>query len=132
MINLTKIRGKKAGDFTSSYAKGLAAETKAARLLEAGGYEVLARRAKTSAGELDLVLKAPRQNRLVFVEVKTRADLRTAAYAISADQQQRLLRAADTWMGTKPQYAGFGLRFDAFLIDRAGQTRHIENAFGLS
>ena len=132
MIRIPKIRGKKTGDFTTSYAKGLAAETKASRALEAKGYEVLSRRAKTLVGELDLILKAPNENRIVFVEVKTRADMDAAKYAITPQQQQRLLRAADTWMGGKPEYRGFGLRFDAFLVDKDGATKHIENAFTLS
>ena len=129
---ISKIRGKKTGNFTSSFAKGLAAETKAAREYEKQGYRVLARRAKTAAGELDLILADPKARRIVFCEVKTRADLATAAYSISPTQQQRILRAADTWMGGKPEYAGFGLQFDAYLVDAAGQTRRIENAFSLS
>jgi len=127
-----KIRGKKTGDFTTSFAKGLAAETKASKEYEKLGYTVLARRAKTAAGEIDLILKAPKTNTILFCEVKTRADLATAAYAISPAQQQRLLRAADTWMGSKPEYRGYQLQFDAFLIDGKGTTRRIENAFSLS
>jgi len=129
---LPKIRGKKTGDFTTAFAKGLASETKAARAYEALGYTVLARRAKTAAGEIDLILKAPKTNTILFCEVKSRADLTSAAYAISPTQQQRLLRAADTWMGNKPEYRGYQLQFDAFLIDAKGSTRRIENAFSLS
>lgn len=129
---IPKIRGKKTGQFTSNFAKGLAAETKAARTYEKLGYTVLARRAKTAAGEIDLILLAPKEKRILFCEVKTRADLAAAAYAIAPAQQQRILRSADTWMGGKPEYAGYGMQFDAFLVDGAGQTRRIENAFRLT
>ena len=127
-----KIQGKKTGDFTTSFAKGLAAETKASRAYEKLGLKVLARRAKTPAGELDLILLDAKARRVVFVEVKTRKDLATAAYSILPTQQQRILRAADTWMGNKSEYAGYALQFDAFLIDGQGQTRRIENAFSLT
>ena len=129
---IPKIRGKKTGQFNSSFAKGLAGEAKAARAFEKLGYQVLARRAKTPAGELDLILLNPAARRIVFCEVKMRKDLASAAYTIAPAQQQRLLRAADTWMGKKPEYAGYGLQFDAFLIDASGQTRRIENAFSLT
>ena len=129
---IPKIRGKKTGQFTSSFAKGLAAETKAAREYKKLGYQVLARRAKTAAGEIDLILLAPKEKRVLFCEVKTRADLATAAYAIAPAQQQRILRAADTWMGGKPEYTGYRMQFDAFLIDGSGHIRRIENAFSLS
>ena len=129
---LGKKRGKKTGQFTSAFAKGLAGETKAARTYEKLGYRLVARRAKTPAGEIDLILLDPAARCLVFVEVKARQDIASAAYAISPAQQRRLLRAADTWVGGKPAYAGFALQFDAFLIDAAGQTRRIENAFSLA
>lgn len=127
-----KGRGRRMGDFTSSFAKGLATETKAAREYEAKGFKVLARRAKTGAGEIDLILALPGANQIVFCEVKARADLSTAAHAILPAQQQRILRAADTWMGGKPEFKGYRMRFDAFLMANDGQTRLIENAFGLT
>lgn len=127
-----KIRGKKTGDFTSSFAKGLAGEMKAAREYEKEGYEVLARRAKTPAGEIDLILKAPKENQIIFVEVKQRATLESAAYSVLPAQQQRLLRAADTWLSSKAKYAGFRMRFDAVLLTNSGESKRIENALGLS
>ena len=129
---IPKIRGKKTGQFTSSYAKGLAAQARAAKDYEKLGYRVVARRAKTPAGELDLILVDAQARRLVFCEVKFRTDLVSAAYAIAPAQQQRLLRAGDFWAGSRPEYRNFSLQFDAFLVDGAGQTRRIENAFVLS
>ena len=76
-------RAKKTGDFTSTFAKGLAGETRAARDYEKQGYVVLARRAKTPAGEIDLILQSPAGGPVVFVEVKQRASLDAAAYAVS-------------------------------------------------
>ena len=131
MIKL-KLPGKKTGQFQSSFARGLAGETKAARDYEKRGYKVLARRAKTPAGELDLVLLAPEVNQIVFVEVKQRASLSEAAYAIQPVQQQRLIKAADTWLSNKVEYKGYRMRFDAMLIDKTGQLKCIENAFGLN
>ena len=131
MIKL-KIPGKKTGQFHSSFAKGLAGEMKASKDYEKDGYEVLGRRVKTPAGELDLILKAPKVDQIVFVEVKQRATLDAAAYSVQPAQQQRLLKAADTWLGGKAQYAGFRMRFDAVLLTNSGESKRIENAFGLN
>src|SRR6266851_4978697 len=51
---------------------GLSAESRAAALLIAKGYRILARRFRTPLGEIDIV--ARRRGVLVFVEVKARDD----------------------------------------------------------
>ena len=55
----------------------------------------------------------------------------STAYAIRPIQQQHLLRAAYIWLRSRPQYCGYQLQFDAFLIDKQDQTRRIENACSL-
>lgn len=131
MIKLPRIKGKKTGNFATSYAKGLAQETKASRSLESKGYVVLSRRAKTIAGELDLILRAPDQNCIVFLEIKRSQQLGDDI-GISQVDQKRLLRAADSWIRSKPEYQGFRMRFDRCLIDKNGKIQHIENTFSLS
>ena len=83
----------------------------------------------TGAGEIDLIIK--RNNTLVFVEVKKRTDLETAAYAISASQQQRLWKAAENFIQTHPEYADFEVRFDAFLFALPLHYKHIVDAWRL-
>jgi putative endonuclease len=109
--------------------RGRHAEDRAAAALVAEGWQVLARRARTPAGELDLV--AQRDGLLAFVEVKARATLTEAAFALGAAQRGRLLRAAEWWLGANPGQGAAGVRFDVVLVDAAGRVRRIADAFRL-
>jgi putative endonuclease len=108
-------------------ARGRHAEDRAAAALEAEGWAILARRQRTPAGELDLV--AERAGLLAFVEVKARATLTEAAFALGAAQRARLLRAAEWWMGANPAHGAAGARFDVMLVDSAGRVRRVADAF---
>ncbi len=93
---------------------GRGAEDEVARRLEAQGFTVLARRLRTGAGEIDLVVAD--DERLVFVEVKARACLADAAYSVSACQQMRLLEAASLALATHEDWARPEIRFDVALV----------------
>lgn len=108
-------------------ARGRHAEDRAAAALVAEGWTILARRQRTPAGELDLV--AERAGLLVFVEVKARATLTEAAFALGAAQRARLLRAAEWWLGAHPAHGAAGVRFDVMLVDAAGRVRRVADAF---
>src|SRR3982750_5041598 len=71
---------------------GLLAESRAAAFLMAKGYRILAKRFRTRYGEIDIV--ARRRNLLAFVEVKARASLDEAAYAVTPRNQRRIIDAA--------------------------------------
>jgi putative endonuclease len=109
--------------------RGRHAESRVAAALEMEGWAVLARRVRTPAGELDLV--AEREGLLVFIEVKARATLGDAAFALGPAQRGRLLRAAEAWMGANPGHGESGVRFDVLLVDAAGRMRRIADAFRL-
>ena len=53
---------------------------------------------------------------MAFVEVKARASLDEAAYAVTPRQQARIIDAAQAWLMAHPEHAEFELRFDAMLI----------------
>ncbi len=108
-------------------ARGRLAEDRAVAALQAEGWTVLGRRQRTPAGELDLV--AEREGLLAFVEVKARATLRDAAFALRPMQQARLLAAAEAWMAAHPGHGAAGVRFDLLVVDAAGRTRRIADAF---
>jgi putative endonuclease len=76
----------------AAFRTGVSAEARAAAFLIAKGYRVLARRFRTPYGEIDIV--ARRRNLLAFIEVKARASLDEAAYAVTPRQQQRIVAAA--------------------------------------
>lgn len=115
------LRGRRAD------ARGRQAEDAAAEALGRAGWVVLARRARTPAGEIDLV--AEKEGLLAFVEVKARPSLGEAAYALGARQRQRLLLAAEAWLGAHPGHGAAGMRFDVVVVAADGTTRRIVDAF---
>jgi len=114
----------------AAFRTGVSAETRAAAFLIAKGYRILARRFRTPHGEIDIV--ARRRNLLAFVEVKARASLDDAAYAVTPRQQARIIAAAELWLMAHPEHAGYDLRFDAMLIAPRRLPHHLMAAFDAS
>lgn len=114
----------------AAFQTGLSAESRAAAWLIAKGYRILARRFRTPHGEIDIV--ARRRNLLAFVEVKARASLDDAAYAVTPRQQQRIVAAAQVWLMTHPEHANFELRFDVVLVAPKRLPTHLTAAFDAS
>jgi putative endonuclease len=114
----------------AAFRTGLSAESRAAAFLMAKGYRILAKRFRTPHGEIDIV--ARRRNLLAFIEVKARASLDEAAYAVTPRQQQRIIDAAQGWLVAHPEHADFELRFDAMLIAPRHLPRHLLAAFDAS
>ena len=114
----------------AAFRTGLSAETRAAAYLMAKGYRILAKRFRTPYGEIDLV--ARKRNLVAFVEVKARASLDEAAYAVTPRNQRRIIDAAQAWLMTHPEHADFDLRFDVILIAPRHLPRHLLAAFDAS
>jgi putative endonuclease len=114
----------------AAFQTGISAESRAAAWLMAKGYRILAKRFRTPYGEIDLV--ARRRNLIAFVEVKARASLDEAAYAVTPRQQQRIVNAAEAWLMAHPEHAEFDLRFDVVLIAPKSLPRHLLAAFDAS
>jgi putative endonuclease len=114
----------------AAFRTGLSAETRAVAWLMAKGYRILAKRFRSPYGEIDIV--AQRRNLIAFVEVKARATLDDAAYAVTPRQQRRIIDAAQAWLMTHPEHSGFDLRFDAMLIAPKCLPRHVLAAFDAS
>ena len=114
----------------AAFRTGISAESRAAAFLIAKGYRILAKRFRTPHGEIDLVAK--KRNLLAFIEVKARASLDEAAYAVTPRQQARIIDAAQGWLMAHPEHAEFDLRFDAILIAPRHLPRHLLAAFDAS
>jgi len=114
----------------AAFRTGLSAETRAAAYLMAKGYRILAKRFRTPHGEIDLIAK--RRNLVAFVEVKARATLDDAAFAVTPRQQSRIIDAAQGWLIAHPEHAELELRFDAILIAPRRLPRHLLAAFDAS
>lgn len=91
------------------------------------GYSLLAERFKTQLGEIDLIVK--RGNTIVFVEVKLRKNIDTAAESIHERNQSRVRNAAELYLQRHPEYTDCELRFDALMLAPRALPVHIENAF---
>ena len=111
----------------SAERHGHRSEAIAAWWLRLKGYRIVARRYRTAAGEIDLIVRRGRI--LVFVEVKARADFRIAADAVSPRQQHRIARAAGLFLVARPDLAQLDQRFDALLIVRRTWPRHLPDAW---
>ncbi len=105
---------------------GRAGEEAAALHLRRHGWQILATRVRTPAGEVDLV--ARRDGLIAFVEVKTRATPRELDHAIDERRLHRVAAAAEILIPTYAT-AGEDIRIDVILIAPGVAPRHIENAW---
>jgi putative endonuclease len=105
---------------------GRRAERLAAWWLRLKGWRILAVRARTPVGEVDLI--ARRGRTLAFIEVKARATDEAAALALDEYRLRRVARAAEALM---PRYARDGdtTRIDAMFVTPWRLPRHLANVW---
>jgi len=114
-------------DRRKAEARGRWAEGVAAWFLRLRGYRILARRAKTPVGEIDLV--AARARILAFVEVKSRRLRHEAQWAVAPRQVRRITKAARYWIAGHPAFAGHDCRFDIVIVSPYQMPMHLQNVF---
>lgn len=119
--------------------RGLGAwgEKHAAEYLTTLRYRILEFNFRCKGGEVDIVAQDPRDNTLVFVEVKTRRGTTYGApqLAVTPFKQRQISKAALSWMlHHKKQYDNGRFDVIAILLDDSGQHKveHIVNAFELA
>ena len=105
---------------------GRRAERLAAWWLRLKGWRILAVRARTPVGEVDLVARRGRV--LAFIEVKARATAADAALALDDYRLRRVARAAEALI---PRYMREGdtIRIDAMFIVPRRFPRHMTNVW---
>ncbi|WP_375393438.1 YraN family protein [uncultured Sphingomonas sp.] len=120
------MRTRGTGERRVAEAAGRRGERMAGWWLRLKGWQILDRRVRTPAGEVDIVAK--RGGLVAFVEVKARA---TAAELDFAIDERRLARVAAAAEYLMPCYAGAGedIRIDVILLAPGTRPRHIENAW---
>lgn len=111
--------------------EGYKAENTAALFLRLKGYKILERNFKPpkgmGAGEIDII--ASKHNIIVFIEVKRRVSLDSAAEAVNEHVQTRRIRGAEYFLMIHPELADKEMRFDVILIAPNRFPEHIQNAF---
>lgn len=113
-----------------AFRLSLSAESRAALLLIAKAYRILARRWKTPFGEIDIV--ARRRGIVVFVEVKARARADGAVEAVTERNKRRIISAAELWRARHPDHANGEIRFDVIVVTPGKMPHHIIHAFDAS
>jgi len=106
--------------------RGRAAEWLVLIYLMLKGYRILARRARTPYGEVDLA--ALRAGLLVFVEVKARASRAEGLEAVRFAQRERLAMAAQT-LAARWRLSRLRQRFDVVVVRPWGRVDHIRDAW---
>jgi putative endonuclease len=104
------------------------AERRAARWYRLRGWRVLGTNVWAGRNELDLIVRRGRELR--FVEVKEK---RGIAYgepleAVDGEKQRRVRRAAEAWLGARPELASLRIAFDVVAV-REGRLERLGDAF---
>ncbi|MEP7198653.1 MAG: YraN family protein [Chloroflexota bacterium] len=112
---------------TTKRQLGDAGEELAVRALQARGLIIVARNYRCTAGEMDVIARDG--DALVFVEVKTRRgdQFGTAAEAVNARKQQKLIDVAETYLQAK-QLDDVDWRIDVVAVemDARGKLLRVE------
>ncbi|MEM7660819.1 MAG: YraN family protein [Pseudomonadota bacterium] len=114
-------------DRRAAEKRGRRGESIAALFLRLKGYSVLARRVRTPAGEIDLIVRKGKL--VVFVEVKARSDLNTALESVTQIARRRITRAAEIWMARRSELAGCDWRYDIVAIVPGQLPHHARDAW---
>jgi putative endonuclease len=91
------------------------------------GWRILAAAWRCPAGEIDLL--ARRRGVLAAIEVKSRPDFATGAFAILPRQRRRIARAVEAFLMTRPELAALAVRFDVMVVEPRRLPRHLPNAW---
>ncbi|WP_348644583.1 YraN family protein [Starkeya sp. ORNL1] len=111
----------------AAFTRGVDAEATASALLVSKGFSIVATRVRTPRGEIDLVARC--ESLLLFVEVKARARIDTAAESILPRQRRRIVEAAEIFLARHPEYAGLDMRLDVVLVAPGRPPVHLAGAF---
>ena len=91
------------------------------------GWRIVAHGWRCPSGEIDIL--ARRGGVLAIGEVKSRADLASAATAVLPRQRRRIARAAAAFLAARPDLAGLAPRFDVMLVAPLRPPRHLPDAW---
>ena len=123
--NITKKKQK-------AYLWGQGAEWLSMVMLWLKGYRILAHQFKCKSGEIDLI--AQKGNMICFVEVKARQTIKDALSAVSYQQKNRIIKAAEWYITKNAQTAAGGdvnisYRFDMVAVEPWAWPTHVKDAW---
>jgi putative endonuclease len=109
----------------STESKGHLGEIIAVLLLKIKGYKILARRFKTSCGEIDII--AQKNNVIAYIEVKSRKTIDKCYDAITQKQLSRIQRSSKIFMDQNKKWHKYFSRYDVILVANWKLPIHLEN-----
>lgn len=122
----------------STRERGLAIEQRIAELIDREGLTVVARNVSIAGAEIDLIATthAAREDLVVFVEVRSRADDRLGhpLETIGATKRAHIVRAATSWLVREHLWEKVAVRFDVISVvgppgDRQPEIIWLKGAF---
>ena len=81
-----------------------------------------------AGSEVDLIVRRGRVLRFVEVKEKRGSRFGDPLEMVTAEKQRRLRRAAETWLGARPELARLRVGFDVVAV-RDGRVRRVPQAF---
>lgn len=107
-------------------------EEAAVKYLKKLGYRILERNYNKKWGEIDIVAKFKKD--IVFVEVKSqkKGSRFFPAQNVNFHKQQRLIRAAQTWLAENKTSEDIGWQIDALIVEldfesKKAKVEHLRN-----
>ena len=112
-----------------SFHAGRVAEDSVALVYARSGQEIVARRWRGSAGEIDLIVREGAE--VIFIEVKKSKTHAMAAEHLTPRQMGRIYQTAAEFIGSEPAGQDTLVRFDVALVDSVGRIEILQNAFAV-
>ena len=107
---------------------GFAAERRAVWWYRLRGWKILGENVWAAGNELDLIVRRGRTLRFVEVKEKKGSRYGDPLEMLTAEKQRRLRRAAEAWLGTRPDLGRLAVGFDVVAV-RDGRLQRIPQAF---
>ena len=107
---------------------GFAAERRAVRWYRLRGWKILGENVWAGGNELDLIVRRGRVLRFVEVKEKRSARFGDPLDMLTAEKRRRLRRAAEAWLGARPELARLAVGFDVIAV-RDGRVQRVPQAF---
>jgi putative endonuclease len=100
-----------------SWLRGLDAESRARRELEARGLRFIERNWRCAGGELDLLMLDGVVLAIIEVRARSGADYGSALESVDARKRGRIVRAARRYLAGHPEHGQREVRFDVVALD---------------
>jgi len=107
---------------------GYAAERRAVWWYRLRGWRILGENVWAGGNELDLIVRRGRTLRFVEVKEKKSSRFGDPLEMVTPDKQRRLRRAAESWLGARPELGRLAVGFDVIAV-RDGRVQRVPQAF---